>query len=104
MSYRNGRCNIDGCSTTIKVIYIKYKDIVYIHCFGPKDDYSALNKARYSSNGLKMNSKVFIFNLGTGLYNLSFWFNCEYFCNDPSSLISLISFFILISESLEFIK
>jgi len=49
---------------------IKYKDIVYIHCFGPNDEYSALNKGRYSSNGLKMNSKVFRFNLGTDLYNL----------------------------------
>ncbi len=50
--------------------YTKYKDIVYIHCFGPNDEYSALNKGRYSSNDLKMNSKIFRFNLGTHLYNL----------------------------------
>jgi hypothetical protein len=50
--------------------FVKYEDIIYIHCFGPNDDYSALNKGRYSSNGLKMNSKVFRFNLGTDLYNL----------------------------------
>ena len=50
--------------------FVKYKDIIYIHCFGPNDDYSALNKGKYSSNGLKMNSKVFRFNLGTDLYNL----------------------------------
>jgi hypothetical protein len=50
--------------------YTKYKDIVYIHCFGPNDEYSALNKGRYSSNGLKMNSKIFRFNLGTDFYNL----------------------------------
>ena len=34
--------------------FIKYKDIIYIHCFGPNDDYSALNKGRYSSNDLKL--------------------------------------------------
>ena len=45
--------------------FVKYKDIIYIHCFGPNDDYSSLNKGRYSSNGLKMNSKIFRFNLGT---------------------------------------
>jgi hypothetical protein len=49
---------------------IKYKDIVYIHYFGPNDEYSALNKGKYSSNGLKMNFKVFRFNLSTDLYNL----------------------------------
>jgi len=57
---------------------IKYKDIVYIHCFGPNDEYSALNKGRYSSNGLKMNSKVFRFNLGTDLYNLKLSKNAKF--------------------------
>jgi hypothetical protein len=33
--------------------FVKYKDIIYIHCFGPNDDYSTTNKGRYSSNGLK---------------------------------------------------
>ena len=50
--------------------FVKYKDIVYIHCFGPNDEYSGSNKGRYSSNGLKMNSKIFRFNLGTDLYNI----------------------------------
>ena len=50
--------------------FIKYKDIIYTHCFGPNDDYSALNKGRYSSNGTSNNAKVFRFNLGTDLYNL----------------------------------
>ena len=50
--------------------FIKYKDIIYIHCFGPNDDYASLNKGRYSSNGLKMNSKIFRFNLGSDLNSL----------------------------------
>ena len=58
--------------------YTKYKDIVYIHCFGPNDEYSALNKGRYSSNGLKMNSKIFRFNLGTDLYNLKLSKNAKF--------------------------
>ena len=49
--------------------FVKYKDVVYVHCFGPNDENSALNKGRYSCNGLKMNSKIFKFNLGTDLYN-----------------------------------
>jgi hypothetical protein len=58
--------------------FVKYKDIVYIHCFGPNDDYTALNKGRYSSNGLRMNSKVFRFNLGTDLYNLKLSKNAKF--------------------------
>ena len=58
--------------------FVKYKDVVYIHCFGPNDDYSALNRGRYSSNGLKMNSKVFRFNLGTDLYNLKLSKNAKF--------------------------
>ena len=58
--------------------FVKYKDIIYIHCFGPNDDYSSLNKGRYSSNGLKMNSKVFRFNLGTDLYNLKLSKNAKF--------------------------
>ena len=38
--------------------FIKYKDVIYIHCFGPNDEYASLNKGRYSSNGLRMNSKI----------------------------------------------
>ena len=58
--------------------FVKYKDIIYIHCFGPNDDYSSLNKGRYSSNGLKMNSKIFRFNLGTDLYNLKLSKNAKF--------------------------
>ena len=58
--------------------FVKYKDVIYIHCFGPNDEYSALNKGRYSSNGLKMNSKIFRFNLGTDLYNLKLSKNAKF--------------------------
>ena len=58
--------------------YIKYKDVIYIHCFGPNDEYSSVNKGRYSSNGLKMNSKVFRFYLGTDLYNLKLSMNAKF--------------------------
>jgi len=58
--------------------FVKYKDIIYIHCFGPNDEYSATNKGRYSSNGLKMNSKIFRFNLGTDLYNLKLSKNAKF--------------------------
>ena len=58
--------------------FVKYKDVIYIHCFGPNDEYAALNKGRYSSNGLKMNSKVFRFNLGTDLYNLKLSKNAKF--------------------------
>jgi hypothetical protein len=58
--------------------YVKYKDVVYIHCFGPNDENAALNKGRYSSNGLKMNSKIFRFNLGTDLYNLKLSKNAKF--------------------------
>ena len=58
--------------------FIKYKDVVYIHCFGPNDEYSASNRGRYSSNCLKMNSKVFKFNLGTDLYNLKLSKNANF--------------------------
>ena len=58
--------------------FVKYKDVVYIHCFGPNDEYSASNKGRYSSNGLKMNAKVFRFNLGTDLYNLKLSKNAKF--------------------------
>lgn len=58
--------------------FLKYKDIIYIHCFGPNDEYSATNKGRYSSNGLKMNSKIFRFNLGTDLYNLKLSKNAKF--------------------------
>jgi hypothetical protein len=47
--------------------------IVFGHKLTPYDEYfsfSALNKGRYSSTGLKMNSKVFRFDLGTYLYNV----------------------------------
>jgi len=58
--------------------FVKYKDIVYIHCFGPNDEYSGSNKGRYSSNGLKMNSKIFRFNLGTDLYNIKLSKNAKF--------------------------
>ena len=29
--------------------FIKYKDVIYIHCFGPNDEYSALNKGRFKN-------------------------------------------------------
>ena len=58
--------------------FIKYKDVIYIHCFGPNDEYASLNKGRYSSNGLRMNSKVFRFNLGTDLYNLKLSKNAKF--------------------------
>ena len=50
--------------------FVKYKDIIYIHCFGPNDENAILNKGRYSSNGLRMNSKIFRFNLGSNLNSL----------------------------------
>ena len=58
--------------------FVKYKDVVYIHCFGPNDEYSALNKGRYSSTGIKMNTKIFRFNLGTDLYNLKLSKNAKF--------------------------
>ena len=58
--------------------FVKYKDIIYIHCFGPNDENAILNKGRYSSNGLKMNSKIFKFNLGTDLYNLKLSKNAKF--------------------------
>ena len=58
--------------------FIKYKDVIYIHCFGPNDEYSALNKGRYSNNGLKMNSKIFRFNLGSDLNSLKLSKNAKF--------------------------
>ena len=58
--------------------FVKYKDVVYVHCFGPNDENSALNKGRYSCNGLKMNSKIFKFSLGTDLYNLKLSKNAKF--------------------------
>jgi hypothetical protein len=58
--------------------FVKYKDIIYIHCFGPNDENAILNKGRYSSNGLRMNSKIFKFNLGTDLYNLKLSKNAKF--------------------------
>ncbi len=37
--------------------FVKYKDSIYFHCFGPNDDNFASNKARYSSNGISNNAK-----------------------------------------------
>ena len=37
--------------------FVKYKDLIYIHCFGPNDDNFASNKGRYSSNGISNNAK-----------------------------------------------
>ena len=80
--------------------FVKYKDVIYVHCFGPNDEYSALNKGRYSSNGIKMNSKVFRFNLGTDLYNLKLSKNAKFqllFLTVPGyySITSTIDFSIL---------
>jgi hypothetical protein len=58
--------------------FIKYKDVIYIHCFGPNDEYSALNKGKYSNNGLKMNSKIFRFNLGSDLNSLKLSKNAKF--------------------------
>ena len=58
--------------------FVKYKDVVYVHCFGPNDENASLNKGRYSCNGLKMNSKIFRFNLGTDLYNLKLSKNANF--------------------------
>ena len=46
--------------------------------FGPNDENAILNKGRYSSNGLRMNSKIFKFNLGTDLYNLKLSKNAKF--------------------------
>ena len=58
--------------------FIKYKDLIYIHCFGPNDDNFASNKGRYSSNGVSNNAKIFRFNLGTDLYNLKLSKNAKF--------------------------
>lgn len=51
--------------------FVKYKDVIYIHCFGVNDQYnSSSNQGRFSSNGSKLNSKAFRFNIGSDLYNL----------------------------------
>jgi hypothetical protein len=51
--------------------FVKYKDVIYIHCFGVNDQYNlSSNQGRFSSNGLKLNSKVFRFNLCSDLYSL----------------------------------
>ena len=42
--------------------FVKYKDLIYIHCFGPNDDNLTSNKGRYSSNGTSNNAKIFRFN------------------------------------------
>ena len=50
---------------------IKYKDVIYMHCFGVNDAYNASsNQGRFSSNGSKLNSKVFRFNIGSDLYSI----------------------------------
>ena len=52
-------------------IFVKYKDVIYMHCFGTSDTYNVSeNQGRYSSNGSKLNSKVFRFNTTTDLYSL----------------------------------
>ena len=51
--------------------FVKYKDVIYIHCFGVNDQYNlSSNQGRFSSDGLKLNSKVFRFNLCSDLYSL----------------------------------
>ncbi len=51
--------------------FVKYKDVIYMHCFGTSDSYNvSANQGRFSSNGLKLNSKVFRFNTTTDLYSL----------------------------------
>ena len=51
--------------------FVKYKDVIYMHCFGTSDAYNvSANQGRFSSNGSKLNSKVFRFNTTTDLYSL----------------------------------
>ena len=50
---------------------IKYKDVIYMHCFGTSDANNVgANQGRFSSNGSKMNAKVFKFNTTSDLYSL----------------------------------
>jgi hypothetical protein len=58
--------------------YIKYKDVIYFHCFGTNDENFASNKGRYSSNGAANNAKIFRFNLGSDLYNLNLSKNSKF--------------------------
>ncbi len=46
--------------------------------FGPNDECSSINKGRYSSNGLRMNSKIFRFNLGSDLNSLKLSKNAKF--------------------------
>ena len=51
--------------------FVKYKDVIYMHCFGTSDAYNvSANQGRFGSNGSKLNSKVFRFNTTTDLYSL----------------------------------
>ena len=59
--------------------FIKYKDVIYIHCFGVNDEYNlSSNKGRFTSNGLKLNSKIFRFSVGPDLYTLKLSKNAKF--------------------------
>ena len=51
--------------------FVKYKDVIYMHCFGTSDANNvSANQGRFSSNGSKMNANVFKFNTTSDLHSL----------------------------------